>query len=66
MDGTYQLCPVNFPSENFPLPSPSIELKIFGYVTGSNQRLYPLFNGEKNEDDSPKNVNKVSNDFVSK
>ena len=37
----YQLSPVNFPSENSPLPSPGIELTLFGYVTGSKQRLYP-------------------------
>ena len=36
------LSPVNFPSESSPLPSPGIELTLFGYVTGSNQRLYPL------------------------
>ena len=42
MDVSYQLSPVNFPSECFPLPSPGIELTLFGYVTGSNQRaMYP-------------------------
>ncbi len=43
MDVSYQLSPVNFPSESSPLPSPGIVLTLFfGYVTGSNQRLYPL------------------------
>ena len=37
-----QFSPVNFPSESSPLPSPSIELILFGYVPGSNQRLYAL------------------------
>ena len=41
MDVSYQLYPVNLPSESFPQPSPDIELTLFGYVTGSNQRLYP-------------------------
>ena len=39
----HQLPPVNFPSECSPLPSPSIEHTLFGYVTGSNRRLYPLY-----------------------
>ena len=43
MDICYQLSPVNFPSESSPLPSPDIELTLFGYVSGSNQRLYPLY-----------------------
>ena len=43
MDVSYQLSLVNFPSESSPLPSPGIELTLFGYVTGSNQRLYPLY-----------------------
>ena len=42
MDVSYQLSPVNFPSESSPLPSPGIELTLIGDVTGSNQRLYPL------------------------
>ena len=40
MDVSYQLSLVNFPSESFPLPSPGIELTVFGYVTGFIQRLY--------------------------
>ena len=43
MDVSYQLSPVNFPTESSPLTSPSIELTTFGYVTGSNQRLHPLY-----------------------
>ena len=43
MDASYQLSPVNFSSESSPLPSPGIELTLFGYVTGSNQRLYLLY-----------------------
>ena len=43
MDVIFQLSPVNFPTESSPLPSPGIELILFGYVTGSNQRLYPLY-----------------------
>ena len=43
MDVSYQLSPVNFPSESSPLPAPGIELTLFGYVTGSNQCLYPLY-----------------------
>ena len=43
MDVSYQLSLVDFPSESSPLPSPGIELSHFGYVTGSNQRLYPLY-----------------------
>ena len=42
-DVSYQLSPVNFPSESSSMPSPGIELTLFGYVTGSNQRLYPLY-----------------------
>ena len=42
MDVSYQLSPVNFSSESSQLPSPGIEPTLFGYVTGSNQRLYPL------------------------
>ena len=39
-----QLSPVYFHSENSALPSPGIELTLFfGYVTGSNQHLYPLY-----------------------
>ena len=38
-----QLSPVNFPAESSPLLSSGIELTLFGYVTGSNQRLYPLY-----------------------
>ena len=48
------LSPVNFLSESSPLPhfssessqlpSPGIELIVFGYVTGYNQRVYPLGN----------------------
>ena len=37
------LSPVNFPSESSPLPSPGIELILFGYVIGSNQHRYPLY-----------------------
>ena len=36
MDVSYQLSPVNFHSESSPLPSPGIELALFGYVTGSD------------------------------
>ena len=43
MDVSYQLSPVNFHSESFLLPSPGIELTLFGYVTGSNQHLYPQY-----------------------
>ena len=43
MDVSYQLVSVNFPSESSPLPSLCIELTLFGYVTGSNQCLYPLY-----------------------
>ena len=43
MDVSCQLSPVNFPSESSPLLSPGIELTFFGYITGSNQRLYPLY-----------------------
>ena len=32
-----------FPSECSPLPSPGIQLTLFGYVTWSHQRLYPLY-----------------------
>ena len=42
-DVSYQLSPINFPSESSPLPSLGIELALFGYVTGSNQCLYPLY-----------------------
>ena len=45
MDVSYQLSHGNFPSESSPLPSPGIELTLFGYVTGSNQRHYPLCPG---------------------
>ena len=39
------------------VPSPGIELTLFGYVTGSNQRLYPqyhvslitVYSGERNK-----------------
>ena len=40
MDVSYQLYPVNFPSESSSLPSPAIELTLFGYVCWSNQRRY--------------------------
>ena len=43
MDVSYQLSPVYFPPESSSLPSPGIEFILFGYVTGSNQRLYPLY-----------------------
>ena len=43
MDVSYQLSPVHFHSESSPLPSPGIELILFRYVSGSNQRLYPLY-----------------------
>ena len=73
-----QLSPVNFPSESSPLPSLGTELTLFGYVTGSNQRLYPLYHvflwtsvylkdnhhdkhGDKDEDNSLKNLNNVHN-----
>ena len=42
MDVSYQLSPVNFPFESSPLLSMNIELTLFEYVTGSNQRLYLL------------------------
>ena len=42
MDINYQLSPVNFSTESSPLLSPSIELTLFGYVTGSNQHFYSL------------------------
>ena len=42
MNVSYQLSPVNLPSKSSRLSSPGIELTVFGYVTGSNQRLYPL------------------------
>ena len=32
MDVSYQLSPVNFTPESSPLPSPGIELTLFGYV----------------------------------
>ena len=37
-----QLSSVNFPLESCPLPLVGIELTLFGYVIGSNQRLYSL------------------------
>ena len=37
-----QLSPVNFLFESSPLSSLGMELTLFGYVTGSIQRLYPL------------------------
>ena len=43
MDASYQLSPANFSSESSPLSSPGIELTLFGYVTGSNPCLYPLY-----------------------
>ena len=43
MDVSHQLPPVNFHSESSPLPSPGIELTVFGYVTGSIKGLYPLY-----------------------
>ena len=42
MDVCNQLSPVNLPSYISPLPSLGIELSLFGYITGSNQRHYPL------------------------
>ena len=42
MNVSYPLSPVNFPSEGSSKPSPGIELRLFfGYVTRSNQHLYP-------------------------
>ena len=85
MDVSYQLSPVYFPSESSPLPSPGIELTLFGYVTGANQCLLPLCHvsssthgtveegrsvqrakrwnkhGDKDEDNSPKNLKNVHN-----
>ena len=43
MDVSYQLSPVNFPSESSPLPSLGIEFTLIGYANESNQRLYPLY-----------------------
>ena len=42
MDASYQLSPVNFLSESSLLPSPGIELTLFGYIIGSKQRLCVL------------------------
>ena len=44
MDVSYQLSPVNFPSESSPLPSPGVELTLFGYVTGSNAFINQCLN----------------------
>ena len=43
MDASYQLSPVHVLSESSLQPSPGIELTLYGYVTGSNQRLYPQY-----------------------
>ena len=70
MDVSCQLSPVNFHSESSPLSSQGIELTLFGYVTGFNQRPYPLYrvslrtsvydkHGDKDVDNSPENVNNV-------
>ena len=44
MDVSYYLSPVNLPSEGSSLSSSGIEITPFGYATGSQQRLYPLYN----------------------
>ena len=41
MDVNY--CLLIFPLESSPLSSLGIKLTLFAYVTGSNQRLYPLY-----------------------
>ena len=41
MDVSYQLSPVNFHFESSRLPSPGIELTLFGYVTGSPLSTVP-------------------------
>ena len=42
MDVSYQLSPVNFPSDGSPLPSPDIELTLFGYITYMAQWIKAL------------------------
>ena len=72
MGVSFQLSPVNFPSESSPLPSPGIELTLF---LGMSLDLTNAFihcamcpcdkrcdkPGDKDEDNSPKNVNNVHN-----
>ena len=45
MDVSYQLSPVNFPSESSPLPSPGIELTIHNTTS---QKYRQILKGESN------------------
>ena len=74
MNVNYQLSPVNFPLKILHCLHRVLNT-LFGYVTGSNQQLYLLCHvslsvqpsklcdkhGDKDEDNSPKNVNNVHN-----